>query len=652
MAVRDPVVAQVSLPRFLAPGDDAALTLLAHNVEAQAGSFHVHLSAEGALSMRPVDDDIHLDARQAVVRTYKLSGGAVGTGRVVLTLTGPNLGDGGGKGITHDWPMEVRTPFQSVTLVTKADQAPGETAVLGAGLAIGLLPGGATLRANFSNIGNIDLPGLLAALDEYPFGCSEQLVSRAMPLLYVEQEAKLIGSATPPDLRFRVQDAVDKLLERQDDNGAFGLWRVADGEAEPFLGAMIADFLTRAQAHGYTVPQHALASALSVLMQSNPNGYQLHRFWFLSDKPDEVDQALVRAGRAYTLLLAARTGQADAADLRYMHDNDIDKMEPLGQAQLAAGLAMLGDHPRAVHAFDLAEAGLKVERDGLPWRAGDFYRTRLRDTAAMAALAAEIGDRPRTRRLLAALDRLDTRTDSLTTQEQGWLVIAAGVLLERAGPASVSVDGAAQPEAAVVSLSRDVPGLKDMSVRNTGTHPLTRIVSVRGLPVGAPPAASSHLTIVKTITASDGSAVDLNHLVQNQRLVVHLSGAVDDDAYHQSMLVDPLPAGFEIERVVAASTKTEANGLPWVGDISPTRIAEKRDDRFMAAVDFGRADAAPDDGDDDKKPAPDPARFNLAYVVRVVSPGHFVLPAASIRDMYRADVQARTGVGSVTIGVK
>ena len=239
------MVAQVSLPRFLAPGDDARLTLLSHNVEAPAGSYHVHLSAEGALAMQPVDSDVQLAAGQADVRTYPLHGGAVGTGRVVLVLTGP-----GGMNITHDWPMEVRTPFQSTTTVSKADQAPGETATLSPALAAGLVPQGATLRASFSNIGNIDLPGLLAALDEYPFGCSEQLVSRALPLLYVEQDARLVGSAVPPDLHARVGDAVEKLLERQDDNGAFGLWRAGDGEAEPYLGAMIIDFLTRARAHG------------------------------------------------------------------------------------------------------------------------------------------------------------------------------------------------------------------------------------------------------------------------------------------------------------------------------------------------------------------------------------------------------------------
>ena len=41
----------------------------------------------------------------------------------------------------------------------------------------------------------------------------------------------------------------------------------------------------------------------------------------------------------------------------------------------------------------------------------------------------------------------------------------------------------------------------------------------------------------------DGSPVDLNAVKQNDRLVVHLSGKSGDDAYHQAILVDMLPAG-------------------------------------------------------------------------------------------------------------
>jgi uncharacterized protein YfaS (alpha-2-macroglobulin family) len=152
------------------------------------------------------------------------------------------------------------------------------------------------------------------------------------------------------------------------------------------------------------------------------------------------------------------------------------------------------------------------------------------------------------------------------------------------------------------------------------------------------------MSIAKQITDTGGRPVDLAHLQQNQRLVIHLFGSADDRAYHQSMLVDPLPAGFEIERVVAPSTDTEANGLPWLGDLTRTRTAEKRDDRFMAALDLG---GLPDFDDGEmRKQIPG---FNIAYVIRVVSPGRFVLPAASIRDMYRPDVQARGSVGSIDV---
>ncbi len=228
--------------------------------------------------------------------------------------------------------------------------------MLSPGLAQGLVSKGATIRASFSAIGGIDLPGLLAALDEYPFGCSEQLVSRAMPLLYVEQEAKLSG-VSPQDVRYRVQDAVDKLLERQE-RGRRVRPCGARATARPsrILVRRSRISSTARAAHGYAVPAHALSQAAKGL--SDMSDYQVNRFWYARGdvREDSEAEAYVRnAGRAYALLLAARAGQADISDLRYMHDTDLDKMEPLGQAQLAVGLSLLGDKPRAVHAFDTAE---------------------------------------------------------------------------------------------------------------------------------------------------------------------------------------------------------------------------------------------------------------------------------------------------------
>ena len=85
----------------------------------------------------------------------------------------------------------------------------------------------------------VDAGALYSSLDRYPYGCTEQTVSRAMPKLYAEQ---LVGLATeagetpePSDdgARTRVQEAINTLLNRQSADGAFGLWRESDRYATP-----------------------------------------------------------------------------------------------------------------------------------------------------------------------------------------------------------------------------------------------------------------------------------------------------------------------------------------------------------------------------------------------------------------------------------
>jgi len=61
---------------------------------------------------------------------------------------------------------------------------------------------------------------------------------------------------------------------------------------------------------------------------------------------------------------------------------------------------------------------------------------------------------------------------------------------------------------------------------------------------------------------------------------------------------------------------------------------EYRDDRFVAA--FNRNGS-------------DKATFSVAYVARAVTPGHYMLPAATIEDMYRPERFGRTGFGSLDI---
>jgi uncharacterized protein YfaS (alpha-2-macroglobulin family) len=99
------------------------------------------------------------------------------------------------------------------------------------------------------------------------------------------------------------------------------------------------------------------------------------------------------------------------------------------------------------------------------------------------------------------------------------------------------------------------------------------------------------------------------------------------------MVTDFLPAGFEIDNPHLVSSG-DAGALPWIEDTVDPVSSEFRDDRFTAAFDR-RAD--------------DRAVFTVAYTVRAVSPGRYVLPQASVEDMYRPDRFGHTGTGMLDV---
>jgi hypothetical protein len=110
-------------------------------------------------------------------------------------------------------------------------------------------------------------------------------------------------------------------------------------------------------------------------------------------------------------------------------------------------------------------------------------------------------------------------------------------------------------------------------------------------------------------------------------------------------LLDLLPAGFEIESVVNDET---VKSFPFLGKVTPTRMAEARDDRFFAAFNLGER-LYRSWWDDDKSYY---NVFNVAYVVRAVTPGSFALPAVNVSDMYAPRIYARSDMGHVTIAPK
>ena len=637
LTVRDPVPAELALPRFLAPGDTASATLLIDNVEGAAGEYVVSISGDGPAQADETATYALAEGEKATA-VFPIGAGAVGVGAVTLAVEGPD-----GFSVSRSYPIQSRTPYFPATEVRTAALGPGETFALTEAVLEPYVEGSASLAVSFSRLRGVEPGPLLDALYRYPYGCTEQLTSSAMPLLFVDALGAEIGRGPERAVRPRVQEAVNTILNRQSPDGAFGLWRVGDRYANPWLGAYAADFLYRAREEGYAVPQAALDSAyrslgdIARLDRWYPASYQIEIYE--GGNSNDTRERLRRRSAAYALYVLARAGRADLSDLRYFHDALLEETpSPLARAQVGAALAIMGDRARAASAFTMAE-------EALGWdNRGDYYQTPLRDAAGVLALAAESGEADRIENLTTLFQSFMKDPTSMHTQEKAHVLLAAQALLSRSGPMALSLNGEAlaglAPAPSFVPTAEDVAA--GVEYGNAGEGEIFRSLTVTGAPKTAPPATNQGFALTKRIATRDGRPVNLSAVRQNDRFVVVLSGTAADNRLHPAIIADLLPAGFEIETVLrpADGARGDSRGgrnrgdgpYKWIGEISYPRVAEARDDRFVAAVDVrGRN------------------RFTVAYIVRAVTPGSFVMPGAVMEDMYRPGVFARTAVARVNI---
>jgi uncharacterized protein YfaS (alpha-2-macroglobulin family) len=626
--VRDPVVAELTLPRFLAPGDEAAATLELSNVEGPAGAYRVTISGSGAADMGAFAQSFTLAKGAQTRAVIPLRGGSSGLGQVALALQGPD-----GLSIARRYDIQSRPQVLPVTQTTVAQQAAGETFRLTAAAFSGFAPGEGRASISYSPLRGIDAAPLLDALERYPYGCSEQITSTTMPLLFANTLAQAAQKPGDPALRRRVQETVNRLLDRQGADGAFGLWRADDRAASPWLGAYVTDFLLRAKKAGYVVPEKPMRDALQGLKavakvtEFAPVSYDFEVYQW----PGVVDtKELLRSrATAFSLYVLARGGAADIGQLRYFHDTRLrSEPSPLARAQIAAGLWHLGDRVRAARAFRAAEEALGYKNPG------DYYQTPLRDLAGVLALAAEAQQTELVERLAARLERETKSPEAMTTQEQAQVLLAADALLARAGQTRLTLNG--QPLVGPAVTTPQLVG-QGISIANAGTGALFRSLSVSGRPASPPPAASAGFTLEKRLFTMEGAAADVAGLRQGQRVIVALSGAAQGQRLHPAVLVDLLPGGLEIESVLTPADGLgegpygESGAFAWLGVITSARVAEARDDRFVAAADLAGQG------------------FQFAYIARAVTPGRYVLPGAQIEDMYRPGVYGRSGPGRIAV---
>ena len=612
VTVRDPVVLTATLPRFLLPGDRSSLHLDIDNVEGQAGNYTVAVStADAVVAGAGATQTLPLKAKERGALIVPIAASAAGSGTVKVSVSGP-----AGFALERSYTLPVRPPAQILARRTVKSLAKGDSLTVSNDMFADLVPGTGAVSISVGSSAALDAASLLAALDRYPYRCSEQITSRALPLLYVSELASEANLALNSNADQRVRESIEALLTRQDSTGSFGLWGV--GGDDLWLDSYVTDFLTRAREKKFAVPEAGFKLALDRLRN------------VVSSTTEPTKDG--GTGLAYALYVLARNGAAPVGDLRYLSDARLDTLTtPIAKAQVAAALALMGDRARAEKVYAAALAALGTKPDDFAYEVD--YGSTLRDAAAIVTLASEGGAAPAT--VQAAVQRVEAARAQLrptSTQEDAWLLLAASAMAKDAANLALDVNGSATQKPVYRTIRAS--DLRDpVRVTNQGGNDVRAVVTVSGAPVTPEPAASNGFKIERQTFTLDGDAVDLAHVKQNTKLVVLLKITEAQPQFGRIIVADYLPAGFEIDNPHLVSSG-DTGTLPWITDAVEPVNTEFRDDRFTAAFDRKRGDAAV---------------FTVAYVVRAVSPGQYIRPQASVEDMYRPDRYGRSETASVEV---
>ncbi|MGH1421397.1 MAG: alpha-2-macroglobulin family protein [Hyphomonas sp.] len=629
MVVRDKAPADLVMPRFLAPGDSAFITSSVDNVELPAGEFSTLVTGAGPVEVNDGKLAFNLQTGQRLDSPVRVEASEEGIARVRMTVEGPEK-----FATDRQYLIQTRSPYLPVTNAQTQLMEPGQTYAVSKDLLADFVPGSGVVTIGYSSL-PVDPTTLYASLARYPYGCTEQTVSRAMPLLYSEKLVEMGAQDAKDGARTRVQAAITTLLNRQGSDGAFGLWREGDNYATPWLGAYTTDFLYRAKEAGYAVPNEALERAYNA-MQIVATGESWRIYGYDANVresrwSDETEERLMDRSSAYALYVLAKAGKADVARLRYLHDRGLGDIEsPLAKAHIGAGLALMGDRSRAVSAFESALKSLGYNNSG------DYYQTELRDLSGILALAAEANMTEDVATLAEALREDIPEASQLTTQEKAFLLLAVNSLSSDDGKIKLDVEGMGRgnnnDRSYTLSEEQVASGV---SFKLGGKTPVFRTVMATGSPKTAPRAQSSKLRARKSFFTLTGGKVNLESVQQGDQLAVLLSVTPDERRLNPVIIADLLPAGFEIETILRpadAVTSGSKNGaFSFLGELDYAKTAQSQDDRFVAAIDVYEDEV------------------RLAYIVRAVTPGDFAMPGVVAEDMYRPDVFGRSKSGRVSI---
>lgn len=629
--VAAPLIAELSMPRFIAGGDHSLLALDLSNLTDREQTLTVGVATSGLIKLvGTTTQNVKLakgERKTLSIPIEALNG--LGQGVIAVNVIGLNLPGESATVVARQWALGVRPAIPAKSNSYAMRLSSGQNWVLPSNALQGLAT--STIQGQMTLTGTppLNVAQHIRELFAYPYGCLEQTTSGLYPSLYSNQtQLAALGIQSDNDevRRKNIDIGIERLLGMQKENGSFALWN-KQGYEEYWLTSYVTDFLTRARELGYSVQENALNKANQRLLRYLQDRNQIEIRYSENDKTAEASRFAVQA---YAGLVLARQQQAPLGALRQLYDRRGEGMSGLPLVQLGVALQLMGDMPKATQTI---KQGVAMGGGNRNVWLGD-YGSDLRDNAQILALLNEYHLLPEQQgRVLMALSDNLVSERYLSTQERNAVYLAGRDLVNKqSADWSINVSGAenkAVENNHPVSVLLDASQLaKGISLTNSGGLTVYPRIDIIGYPLKQPVPMSNNLHIERNFYNLDGSPVAFNQVKSGQLMVVHLN-LWSDRQVNDALVVDLLPAGFELENQNLGDSSAslgdstgELATLQSKMQSAEIQYQEYRDDRYVAAVKVNGSRSEP---------------VTLLYLVRAVTPGNYSIPAPQVESMYKPE---------------
>lgn len=613
VVVQGPVVVTPQLPVLASPGDEFEASVAVANNTGK--SLRAALSLAAGPALRLVDlppSDITLEAGEERVLTFRgQAADAPGNAELEFTLSGD------GVEVRRKASLSVRpsSPLRG-SLVLGTASSP---MTLSTGREI--YPYGARGSASVSALPLPALRGLVRYLDSYPYACTEQRISRAMPCALLLRRPALFADGRPQQevkriMRERLDDALSVIESSLSWRGV-SPW--PGGEPDLLVTAYAADFLLTMREVGADLPGGLLADVFNALEKA-------------ADRvPSSLEEGRVQA---YALWVLTREGRITTQALEALVsrlEEDFPSWRQDVTSTLIAGscavMRMKSDAQRFVEMY--RRPGPEFRGEGLDALSSLSLRA--------SVLARQFPDRLEDLREELAGELFDATGGGRYVTLSAALAVRALLDMGKAAPIPEGVSlvcaamqpgfekGEFQPVRVEDMLTLSAPGCASYALgMPENGRTLYFEVSDEGFdrrPLEG--TLSEGMEITRRYLDAEGNAVTT--VKTGDVVTVQVSARSYGGPLEHVAVVDLLPGGFEMDLSSSLSSGTAS------ADESGDVISDRREDRMIFFTSF------------DTEPS------TFTFRIRAVNRGRYALPPVHAEAMYDSGIRAYSSGGSITV---